>query len=267
MDRPEYEDDLKDGINYFGVLRVSHIASQIEVFAAYREILQETIPFGGPSADEAGLLERAKRTLIGPDRAAYEIALSRTAFKHLTFPLGEDPDPNDVPSPRNQVASDKISADYRAQLLRDVLWSPLLPPEDPEAPGEATEFARARIEDAEDRIDEPGVQRWMERQKAYAAAAKLPLEAWVASTWMLERLLDAEARGSDDARKSLAGRMAVVFDTLLGVPAFPKRKTDDEGSPSPNPSPRKRRGGEVRPFPPSGTPDAAGVGEDHGGPG
>ncbi len=153
MDRPEYEDDLTEGIDYFALLRVSLTASQIEVFSGYREILKETLPFGGPSEFEAGLLERAKRTLTGPDRAAYEVALSRTAFKHVNLLTEKDPDPNDVPSPRHQAALDNITAEARAYTLRHTLWSPLLPPDDPDGPGEATEFARARIEDAEDRID------------------------------------------------------------------------------------------------------------------
>ncbi|MCI4369554.1 MAG: hypothetical protein L3K09_08355 [Thermoplasmata archaeon] len=265
MERPEYEDDLENGFNYFGVLRVPLTASQIEVFAAYREILKETLPFGGPTEFEAGLLERAKRTLTGPDRAAYEVALSRTTFKHINFLTAKDPDPNDVPSPRHQAALDNITADARAYTLRHTLWSPLLPSEDPDGPGEAMELARARIEEAEDRSDEPGVQRWMGRQKAYAAAAKLPLEVWVASTWMLERTLDAESRGPDDARKTLANMVLVALDNLLAAPAFPERKDDADGSPPS--SSRKPRGGEVRPFTPSGNLDSAGVGEEQGGPG
>ena len=251
MDRPEYEDDLEHGWNYFGVLRIPETATEFEVVAAVRERLREAGAFGKVNPDEVALLERARRTLTGPERAAYQIALSRTVFKpYVTFGEkreGEDLSPSPLEdSPRFRAAIERLDAQTRAMTIELHTNSEHVDvPQESGAPDEAAIAVRALIDEAGERAGEPAVAAWLQREKELAAAAKLPLGTWLSSWWRLERMWEVEAQSLEGPARDLIARTRATLAEMLGRTGLPLRS---EGAVPPRP-----RDENVRPL----TPKAA----------
>lgn len=76
MNPPDFHHDLEIGFDYYQLLNVEVTASEIEIFRGYRDVLAALLRSGG-DPDTQALLKRAKRTLLGPEREAYDVARLR----------------------------------------------------------------------------------------------------------------------------------------------------------------------------------------------
>ncbi len=108
MRPPEFHDDLERGIDYYELLRVRDLAEGNEIRAAFRVRILEVHPDQGGDHVMAATLLRARETLTGPDRPAYDAARSAKAREaHERFLRAEEAKRNASswhPSPRTPAS-------------------------------------------------------------------------------------------------------------------------------------------------------------------
>ena len=74
MDRPVFQDDLDQGIDYYRLLGVPENADRLEIIAGFRRRLREVHPDLGGTSAETILLLRARDTLLSPDALTFKQA-------------------------------------------------------------------------------------------------------------------------------------------------------------------------------------------------